>query len=96
MTAAAYIGIDSCPIEGFDLDAVNELLDKKGLLGNSEFSLSVMTAFGYRANEPKRAKTRRLWKKSHSSYNASELGPDGAISGDNRVPSSAFNETLPC
>ncbi|MZQ80793.1 NAD(P)H-dependent oxidoreductase [Paenibacillus sp. 5J-6] len=59
MTAAAHIGIDSCPIEGFDLDAVNELLAEKGLLGNDEFSLSVITAFGYRANEPKRSKTRR-------------------------------------
>jgi nitroreductase len=59
MTAAAHIGIDSCPIEGYDLDAVNELLDQKGLLGNNEFGLSVMTAFGYRTREPERAKTRR-------------------------------------
>ncbi|CAM4514276.1 nitroreductase [Paenibacillus endophyticus] len=59
MTAAAHIGIDSCPIEGFDMDAVNELLDNKGLLGNDEFGLSVMTAFGYRSKEPKRPKTRR-------------------------------------
>ena len=59
MTAAAHIGIDSCPIEGFQLDAVNELLDKKGLLGNGEFGLSAMTAFGYRSKEPGRAKTRR-------------------------------------
>ncbi|SFT12943.1 NAD(P)H-dependent oxidoreductase [Paenibacillus sp. BC26] len=59
MTAAAHIGVDSCPIEGFDMDAVTELLDKKGLLGNDEFGLSVMTAFGYRSSQPKRAKTRR-------------------------------------
>jgi nitroreductase len=26
MTAAALIGIDSCPIEGFDMDAVNKIL----------------------------------------------------------------------
>ena len=56
MTAAAHIGIDSCPIEGFRLDAVNDLLQKKGLLGDDEFSLSVMVAFGYRVREgrPKR------------------------------------------
>ncbi|MBW7454946.1 NAD(P)H-dependent oxidoreductase [Paenibacillus sepulcri] len=59
MTAAAHIGVDSCPIEGFDMDAVNELLDKKKLLGNDEFGLSVMTAFGYRSREPGRAKSRR-------------------------------------
>ncbi|MDR6550366.1 NAD(P)H-dependent oxidoreductase [Paenibacillus qinlingensis] len=56
MTAAAHIGVDSCPIEGFELDAVNDLLQKKGLLENDEFSLSVMVAFGYRVREarPKR------------------------------------------
>ncbi|MBO7746772.1 NAD(P)H-dependent oxidoreductase [Paenibacillus sp. MWE-103] len=59
MTAAAHIGIDSCPIEGFDMDAVNALLDKKGLLGDDEFGLSVMTAFGYRSRMPARSKTRR-------------------------------------
>ncbi|GMK47466.1 putative NAD(P)H nitroreductase YfkO [Paenibacillus glycanilyticus] len=58
MTAAAHIGIDSCPMEGFDLDAVNELLNKKGLLGDDEFSLSVMVAFGYRKENPKRPKKR--------------------------------------
>nr|WP_219839011.1 NAD(P)H-dependent oxidoreductase [Paenibacillus sp. R14(2021)] len=59
MTAAAYIGVDSCPIEGFAMDAVNDLLQKKGLLGDDEFSLSVMAAFGYRAQQPARTKTRR-------------------------------------
>ncbi|WP_376769706.1 NAD(P)H-dependent oxidoreductase [Paenibacillus endophyticus] len=59
MTAAAHIGIDSCPIEGFEMDAVNELLEKKGLLENGQFGLSVMTAFGYRSKEPARAKSRR-------------------------------------
>jgi nitroreductase len=59
MTAAAHIGIDSCPIEGFDMDAVNKLLDSKGLLENGQFGLSVMTAFGYRSKEPVRAKSRR-------------------------------------
>ncbi|MGO4546315.1 NAD(P)H-dependent oxidoreductase [Paenibacillus sp. 2TAB23] len=59
MTAAAHIGIDSCPIEGFDMDAVNKLLESKGLLENGQFGLSVMTAFGYRSKEPARAKSRR-------------------------------------
>lgn len=59
MTAAAHIGIDSCPIEGFDMDAVNALLDNKGLLGSDEFGLSVMTAFGYRSKLPSRPKSRR-------------------------------------
>ena len=31
MTSAALLGIDSCPIEGFDLDAVTELLKSETL-----------------------------------------------------------------
>ncbi len=61
MTAAAHIGVDSCAIEGFNLDAVNDLLQKKGLLGENEFNLSVMVAFGYRVREG-RSKKRRLMK----------------------------------
>lgn len=58
MTAAAQIGIDSCPIEGFNIDKMNELLDAEGLLEDGHFGISVMAAFGYRAKEP-RPKTRR-------------------------------------
>jgi nitroreductase len=57
MTAAALIGIDSCPIEGFDFDAVQKVLDEEGLLENGHLAISVMAAFGYRAREP-RPKTR--------------------------------------
>jgi nitroreductase len=32
MTAAAQIGIDSCPIEGFPIEKMNQLLDEEGLL----------------------------------------------------------------
>ncbi|MCP3740298.1 NAD(P)H-dependent oxidoreductase [Rossellomorea sp. BNER] len=58
MTAAAQIGVDSCPIEGFDIDKMNQLLDEEGLLENGHFGISVMVAFGYRVNEPA-PKTRR-------------------------------------
>ncbi|WP_245835815.1 NAD(P)H-dependent oxidoreductase [Virgibacillus ndiopensis] len=58
MTAAAQIGIDSCPIEGFSIEKMNQLLDEEGLLENGHFSISVMAAFGYRINDP-RPKTRR-------------------------------------
>ncbi|KHD86787.1 NAD(P)H-dependent oxidoreductase [Heyndrickxia ginsengihumi] len=59
MTAAALIGIDSCPIEGFNYDAVHQVLEKEGLLENGEWDVAVMAAFGYRAHDPKRPKTRR-------------------------------------
>lgn len=60
MTAAAQIGIDSCPIEGFNMEKMNNLLADEGLLEDGHFSLSVMVAFGYRVNEPK-PKTRRSY-----------------------------------
>ena len=47
MTAAAFIGLDSCPIEGFDKAQVEEILD----LDTSKYQLSVVLPFGYRLNE---------------------------------------------
>ena len=48
LTSAAMIGIDSCPIEGFDRKAVEGILESKGLLDTKHFGVSVMAAFGYR------------------------------------------------
>jgi nitroreductase len=59
MTAAALIGIDSCPIEGFDYQAINEILKKEGLLNEKQLRVSVMAAFGYREDDPHRPKTRK-------------------------------------
>lgn len=59
MTAAAQIGIDSCPIEGFNYDQVHDILKNEGFLEDGKFDVSVMVAFGYRIHEPKREKTRR-------------------------------------
>jgi len=47
MTAAAYIGIDSCPIEGFDKEKVEEILN----IDTTKYQLSVAIPFGYRLNE---------------------------------------------
>ncbi len=58
MTAAAQIGIDSCPIEGFSFDKVQKILTEEGLLEDGKLGVSVMAAFGYRDKEP-RPKTRR-------------------------------------
>jgi nitroreductase len=57
MTAAALIGIDSCPIEGFDKDAVEQILREEGILEDG-FGVACMVAFGYRVREP-REKTRQ-------------------------------------
>jgi nitroreductase len=59
MTTAAYLGIDSCPIEGFQRREVDELLAQEGVFDPEHFGVSVMVSFGYRAAEPHRAKTRQ-------------------------------------
>lgn len=58
MTSAAMIGIDSCPIEGFDKEQVERILEEEGILDRSRLGVACMAAFGYRVREP-RAKTRR-------------------------------------
>lgn len=58
MTAAALIGIDSCPIEGFNQANAEAVLSEAGLLENGRFGLAVMVAFGYRIN-PQPVKTRQ-------------------------------------
>lgn len=59
LTGAAAIGIDSCPIEGFDYAKVNQLLAEEGLFDPIEWGVSVMATFGYRTQEikPKARKT---------------------------------------
>ena len=47
MTAAAVKGIDSCPIEGFEKDKAEEILD----LDKTKWQLSMVLPFGYRINE---------------------------------------------
>ena len=58
MTAAAQIGIDSCPIEGFHFDKVQAVLEEADLLEDGHLAVSAMVAFGYRSQEP-RPKTRK-------------------------------------
>lgn len=51
LTAAAAIGIDSCPIEGFEKSKVEEILK----IDTTKEEVSVITAFGYRVNpQPKK------------------------------------------
>lgn len=52
LTAAAFLKIDSCPIEGFNTEAVEKILKEEGILDAEHFGISVMASFGYRAREP--------------------------------------------
>ncbi|HAZ58825.1 MAG TPA: NAD(P)H-dependent oxidoreductase [Trichococcus sp.] len=58
MTTAALLGIDSCPIEGFNKANVEKYLSEKGLIDLSEFGVSYMLGLGYR-NEPITPKKRQ-------------------------------------
>ncbi|WP_410511734.1 NAD(P)H-dependent oxidoreductase [Paenibacillus sp. BR2-3] len=58
MTSAALIGIDSCPMEGFEKNNIEQVLAEEGIMDAGHFGISCMVAFGYRLNEPG-AKTRQ-------------------------------------
>jgi len=47
MTAGASIGIDSCPMEGFDKDSVEKIIG----LETEKYALALLVPFGYRVNE---------------------------------------------
>lgn len=57
MTAAALLGIDSCPIEGFNRRDAEAVLARHDLLDRRVWGLSVLVAFGYRS-QPAPTKTR--------------------------------------
>ncbi|KEK24532.1 NAD(P)H-dependent oxidoreductase [Bacillus gaemokensis] len=59
MTAAAQIGIDSCPIEGFNKEKVEAVLKEEDIISEETFGVSTLVSFGYRAEEPKHNKTRQ-------------------------------------
>ncbi|DAB29777.1 MAG TPA: NAD(P)H-dependent oxidoreductase [Sulfurimonas sp. UBA12504] len=47
MSAAAFLGIDSCPIEGFEKEVIEEILG----LDKTHHQLAMFLPFGYRINE---------------------------------------------
>ena len=59
MTAASQLGIDSCPMEGFDKAKLEEILIQENLLDSNHFGVATMVAFGYRKDAPHHLKTRQ-------------------------------------
>lgn len=60
MTMAAYMGIDSCPLEGFNPADMTRLLgEEHHLFDTRHYGIAVMAAFGYRAETPHRDKSRK-------------------------------------
>jgi nitroreductase len=68
MTAAAMIGIDSCPLEGFVADKIQTVMKKHFGIDSEKFGVSCMVTFGYRKKEP-RSKTRQTLDKIIEWYN---------------------------
>lgn len=60
MTAAASLGIDSCPMEGFDLDGFESRLDGLGGYDRRTHAVACVVAFGYRDKEQPPRKRRPL------------------------------------
>ncbi len=56
MTAAALLGVDTCPMEGFEPPKYDEIL---GLAG-TDFTATVACAAGYRAADDKYATTKKV------------------------------------
>ena len=59
MSAAAQIGIDSCPVEGFVSQEVMDILVQHKVFDPEFYQAVVFCFFGYRLNSPAREKTRK-------------------------------------
>lgn len=59
MTTAALLKIDSCPIEGFNKQQLEQILVEEKILDKQHFGVACLVAFGYRSGPPKKPRTRR-------------------------------------
>jgi nitroreductase len=60
MTTAAMLGIDSCPIEGFEPEKVEKILSDNCNVDLNKFGVSCMVAFGYRINPPQEKSRQKM------------------------------------
>ncbi len=59
MMTASLLGIDSCPIEGFDYKKVDEILAEYGVIDQETEGISAMLSLGYRLHNPKHPRIRK-------------------------------------
>jgi nitroreductase len=59
LTAAAFIGIESCPLEGLVYAGAEQVLSDAGLLDLETDRVAYMIALGYRAKDPTHGQSRR-------------------------------------
>lgn len=67
-TGAAYLGVDSCPIEGFDKEQADTFVANELGIDTAEYGVAVMLSFGYRKDE-QRPKTRQALEDIVTWYN---------------------------
>jgi nitroreductase len=67
MTVAAWMGIDSCPIEGFDKQKMEVVLAEDFAIDTSLYGMGVGLALGYRI-DPQKPKTRQAMEDVVSWY----------------------------
>jgi nitroreductase len=60
LTSAAMIGIDSCPMEGFNPAIMDDILAEELKLDTHLYGISYMVAFGYRKNDAPQKTRRKL------------------------------------
>lgn len=58
MTAATELGIDTCPIEGFNYPQMNQFLADHQIMDPKHWQIAVMVSFGYR-DQPIKPKVRQ-------------------------------------
>lgn len=59
MTTAAMLDIDTCPIEGFNHDILNQRLANLGWIDGDKEAVATMISFGYRLQDPKHPRSRK-------------------------------------
>lgn len=59
MTAAALLGLDTCPIEGFHQEQLNTIMGQAGLIDPDKEAVVCFLSVGYRLRDPKHPKTRK-------------------------------------
>lgn len=59
MMSAALLGIDSCPIEGFEYAKVDEILAKHNIIDPEKEGIASMMSLGYRLRDPRHPQNRK-------------------------------------
>lgn len=63
MTAASALGVDSCPVEGFNKDRLEDYLEHENLLDREDFGVSTIVSFGYKKAKSLKQRNRRDFNK---------------------------------